>query len=208
MAGEAPDFIFEDLESGCVLRARGFFLDGIETLSQSTPHQNALPEELDALSSEWKELAFTALRNPTAHILDRGTIKSYEQDGPWVQFLSAHVDRGRALPQTASQVKVPGDYRMAKALLFPGEEEGRVVDVRDMKQRVREHLRKNGGGRRLCVTKQSENKGSVVLVPAESRIGDSIWIFRGTSFPYVLRRVSQGFLVVGEACEYPFLQHQ
>lgn len=49
---------------------------------------------------------------------------------------------------------------MAKALLLPGEEEigqgGKEVDGKGVKQWVREHLRKNGVGRRLCVTKQGK----------------------------------------------------
>jgi hypothetical protein len=49
-----------------------------------------------------------------------------------------------------------------------------------------------------------EDKGSVVLVPAEAKKGDEIWLFRGTSFPYVLRKVEDGYVVVGEACEYSF----
>jgi hypothetical protein len=61
-------------------------------------------------------------------------------------------------------------------------------------------LRKTGVGRRLCV---NEAMGFVVLVPAESEVGDEIWFFRGTGYPYVLRKEEQeGYVVVGEACEY------
>jgi hypothetical protein len=63
-------------------------------------------------------------------------------------------------------------------------------------------LRKNGVGSILGIPKIGENKGSVVLVPAETRNGDEIWLFRGTSFHYVLRKVEDGYIVVGEACEY------
>jgi len=109
------------------------------------------------------------------------------------------------LPRSANQVKTLGDYKMAKSLLLPSEEEmAGIGDVKGLKTRVREQLRKNGVGRRLGVTKMGEDKGSVVLVPAEARKGDEIWLFRGTSFPYVLRKVEDGYVVVGEACEYSF----
>jgi hypothetical protein len=205
MAGEAPDFSFEETEKGCVLKARGFLLDEIKTLSTETPHQDATLEELDTVSSAWRQLAATALQNPNIYVLDKGTIAKYKDDGPWIQFLSTHADNGDTLPRSASQVKILGDYKMAKSLLLPSEDEMvGIGDVKGLKTRVREHLRKNGVGRRLGITKMGESKGSVVLAPAEAKEGDEIWLFRGTSFPYVLRRVENGYVVVGEACEYLF----
>jgi hypothetical protein len=208
MAGEPPDFVFKG-EGDSILMARGFQLDVIETLSDETPHQDATNDELDALSAKWKALAATALSNPDIYVLDRGSISKYKDDGPWIEFLSIHVDRGHALPKAAAQLKVPGDYRMAKSLLLPSEEEVSVVDVKGVKNRVLEHLRKNGVGRRLGVTRMGKDKGSVVLVPANSVVGDEIWLFRGTNFPYVLRRRSEGeYVVVGETCEYFILRGQ
>jgi len=205
MAGQAPDFSFEETENGCVLKARGFLLDEIDTLSRETPHQDATPEELDNVSSAWRRLAATALENTKIYVLDKGTIAKYKDDGPWIQFLSTQTDKGSMLPRSANQVKTLGDYKMAKSLLLPSKEEmADIGDVKGLKTRVREQLRKNGVGRRLGVTKMGEDKGSVVLVPAEAKKGDEIWLFRGTSFPYVLRKVEDGYVVVGEACEYSF----
>jgi hypothetical protein len=48
MPGEPPDFTFEG-KGNCVIRARGFSLDGADTLGAETPHQDATAEELDAL---------------------------------------------------------------------------------------------------------------------------------------------------------------
>lgn len=209
MAGEDPDFEFEDLENGmCVLKAKGRLLDEIDVLSPETPHQDASPEDLDAVSSAWRTFAATALLNPNIYVLDKGTVTKYAQDGPWIMFLSTGVDRGTALPKTAAQLKIPGDYKMAKALLLPDEEEmeREGVDIKGLTQRVREHLRKSGVGRKLCITKFGPDRGSVILVPAESENGDEIWLFRGTNFPYVLRRVEHGYVVVGECCAYPIPQ--
>jgi hypothetical protein len=57
--------------------------------------------------------------------------------------------------------------------LLPGEE-AVGVDVKGVKHRVREHLRKNGVGRRLYVVKMGENKGSVALMLPESIVEDEI----------------------------------
>jgi hypothetical protein len=198
-AGEDPDFIFGGGGDGTI-RARGHRLDYIATLSDDTPNQDATTEELDALSANWKAFAATALSNPQMHVLDRAHVGKYIDDGPWIYFLSVYVDRGNPLPKTATPLDIRGDYRMAESLLLPKDDS--AIKVKDMKKRVHEYLRKSGVGRRLCITKMGENKGSVVLVPADSKVGDEIWLFRGTSFPYVLRKVKDGkYVVVGEACK-------
>jgi hypothetical protein len=201
IAGEPPHFTFEG-EDGRVLRARGSFLDVIQTLSTETPRQDATAEELEALLAEWKKLALEVLSNPSFEV-DRVGIEQYKDDGPWVKFLSMGLDDGKPLPQSALQLDVAGDYQMAKSLLLPGEEEGGGVAVKSVKHRLHELLRKVGVGRRLCTTALSENVGGMVLVPAESVEEDLIWNFRGTTYPYVLREVEEDkYVVVGEACEY------
>lgn len=62
---------------------------------------------------------------------------------------------------------------MAKSLLVPGDEEVVTRDVLGLKQRVHRQLTRYVGGR-LCVIEMGSNKGSVVLVPADSLIGDGI----------------------------------
>jgi hypothetical protein len=155
------------------------------------------------MSVSWRKLAATALQNTQISRWEWATIANYRQDGPWIQFISAGVDTGASLPKSA-QISGPIDQRMAKALLLPDEEEvGGIVEEQNVKQRVTKWLRKNGFGRRLCVTKRGYDKGSVALVLAESERGDEIWAFRGTTFPYVLRKLEGGmYVVVGEAREY------
>jgi hypothetical protein len=80
---------------------------------------------------------------------------------------------------------------MAKSLLLPEDEDKTAVKVKGIRKRVHEYLRKSGVGRKICIT-----EGSVVLVPAESKVGDEIWLFRGTTFPYVLRKIKEGEYVV------------
>ena len=154
-------------------------MDVIETLSGETPRQDATAEELDDLDMKWRKLAQSALLNPQIYVLDEMTIKKYSDDSSWIQFLSALSDSGQPLPNTDAQLKVPGDYLMAKSLLLPGDEEVVGLDVQGLKQRVHVQLRKYGVGRRLCVTKKGNKKGCVVLVPAGSLVGDEIWVFRG-----------------------------
>jgi hypothetical protein len=104
------------------------------------------------------------------------------------------------LPKAAPQLNIPGDYEMAKSLLLPGKDEGGGAVVKNVNHRLYELLRKTGVGRMLCVNQEIR---FVVLVPAESAVGDEIWFFRGTNYPYVLRRMEQeGYMVVAGACDY------
>jgi hypothetical protein len=121
-SGEDPDFTFEG-EGNKILQVRGSRLDYIATLSDDTPNQDATIEELDTLSANWKAFAATALSNPQIYILDKGHVEKYEDDGPWVKFLSAGADNGRPLPQTAKPLTTQANYRMAKSLLLPKDED-------------------------------------------------------------------------------------
>lgn len=53
-------------------------------------------------------------------------------------------------------------------------------------------------GRRFCITHPSNRMG---LVPVHAGVGDSVAIFRGAPFPFVIRHVSKedGFSLVGDA---------
>ena len=67
------------------------------------------------------------------------------------------------MPSTAKQLKIPGDYRMAKSFLLPSEEEGGGVALKGIKNRLLELFRKFRTGRRLYV---DEEWGIVILVPS------------------------------------------
>lgn len=98
-------------------------LDKINSLSKETPHQDAIPEELDAVSSAWHKLAALALQNKKIYILDKGMIATYKDDRPWIQFLSTQTDNGVAFPRSVTQVSILGNYKMAKTLMLPSEKE-------------------------------------------------------------------------------------
>jgi Heterokaryon incompatibility protein (HET) len=196
-----PDFTFEN--DNMVLRAQGRLIDHVGTLCQDTVSHSSTDAELDAVSAGWKEFAFTALSSPQIHVLDRSHIDRYKDDVKWCQFLSINKDRRRLLPRTAASVNTRGNYRLAKSMLLPKDEEESAVTIDGARNRIREHLRKSGIGRRLCITRLGEGKGSVALVPKDAEVDDEIWLFRGTSFPYVLRRTDEGkYVVIGETCEF------
>ena len=64
-------------------------------------------------------------------------------------------------------------------------------------RRAHAGLQLYGVGRRLCLT----SRANLALIPAESLAGDSIALLRGASFPYVLRRTSNGMdhVLIGES---------
>lgn len=63
--------------------------------------------------------------------------------------------------------------------------------------RIHAGLQSYGAGHRLCITK----RGLLALIPAEAQIGDPIALFRGATFPYILRKAKEesNYVLVGEA---------
>lgn len=202
-SGEDPDFAFEG-EGNSILRAKGYRLDIIDQMSDDTPAQNATAEELDALSTNWKKFAQIVLTNEDVYMFDAGIVEQYQHDdGRWIQFLSATTDSGQPRALTEAPLSTQANYLMLQGLLLPKDHSESTFSANEMRRHIHEHLRKFGVGRRLCITEMGSEKGSVVLVPADAKTGDEIWIFRGTSSQYVLRKVKdEEYVVVGEACEY------
>lgn len=81
------------------------------------------------------------------------------------------------------------------------------LDVRlHPNRRIHAGLLSNGPGRRLAIT----SRGYIALVPAETEAGDSIALFQGASFPYVLRKYGgkKRHVLVGEAFMPVFASRQ
>ena len=71
-------------------------------------------------------------------------------------------------------------------------------------QRLFDHLRKYGVGRRLGFLAN----GAVGLVPADTQVNDVLYDFRRTAYPYVLRKLENGkHVVVGEARKFTSTFH-
>ena len=205
-----PDFTF-DGEDNLVLKAKGMCLDTIETLSDDTVQSDNTGEELDALYGHWKAFATLALAKPNIDYSDQRYLEqgllAKRNDQSWLEFLSVGVDSGRDMRYSEdgqtllplAQSAVVDSYmnaKMANSLLLPKDEDDEAVKV-SAYHKIHSYLRKYGVGRKLSITANSK----IGLVPAEAEVGDVVVGFRGTVFPYVLRKVGDECVVVGEARE-------
>ena len=204
------DCIFEDETN--TLRLKGEFLDTVHRLSDHNAKQGNTAEELDTLCSEWKKLLIPLLpvansyRYTATHLEDSHYVKSLlsptDADATWVSFLSLENDNGSSLrrfrdgelplddPRSLDEIP---NSRMAMSLLLPQDFAG----WSGKHSLIHTHLRNYAVGRRLCISK----KGVLGLVPEDARIGDSIVVFHGGSFPYIIRESGDQHVLVGEACK-------
>jgi hypothetical protein len=196
-ADEESDFVFEGDDEE-LLRARGRPVDVVSQLAKGTPQEQWTVAQIDALSATWREFTGAALANPKVHMFDKKFAEEYQaKDAAWLTFLSIGKDQGKPRLVNDAPLKIRGDFRMVQRLLLA--EDINSSSFGDLGQRIQAQLRKFGVGRCLSITRL----GTVVLVPADSRAGDEIWMFRGTRATYVLRRVGdRRYVVVGDACEY------
>ena len=201
-------------EGSDVLHLKGEFFDTVETLSDCSPQRNDTVEQLDALYLEWKSIVAQLLPRPDSdpysgfmpedrHYV-RTSLLGICEDRSWIYFLSIGEDEGRQLRYSEDNKLLDDDapalddiqnIRMARSLLLP--DDLKVVTSKYLP--VHTYLRKYGVGRRLCVSA----KGVIGLVPQDTQIGDSIVVFHGGNFPYIIRKCGEQYVLVGEACKFP-----
>ena len=196
------EYVFED--STNTLKLRGEFLDTINRLSEHGVQPDNTAKELDTLYLEWK----TIPRDPyVAFLTDRRYIQNLlsetDADGSWISFLSLDDDDGSSLERFErgqSSINDPKflddipNYRMARSLLSLEGSPTRSGKY----SAVHTYLRNYGVGRRLCISRN----GMLGLVPQDARVGDSIVVFYGGSFHYIIRPLGEQYVLVGEACKF------
>ncbi|KIW09414.1 uncharacterized protein PV09_00304 [Verruconis gallopava] len=87
------------------------------------------------------------------------------------------------------------NLKTARAYLLPSTPEPFPLRLHP-NRRAHAGLKRNGPGRRLCITK----RGFLAMIPDEAKVEDRITIFRGATFPYVLRKDGgkKRYTLVGE----------
>ena len=119
----------------------------------------------------------------------------------WVEFLSIMADSASDLlydvqgqiTNDAEPTKLPDSPNIRLAQTYIGLE---TEQVPRSKRKLHAAMRKNCVGRRLFTSKL----GTVGLVPGNAKAGDSIAIFHGVDFPYVVRKtVDSKFVIVGDS---------
>ena len=218
---EDADCIFEDGTN--TLRIRGELVDTVDCLSEHSARQDNTPEELDNLYSEWKKLLsqmgwVATYDGPAAILINNlpqiadfqyvwkllSRFSPTDEDARWVSFLSLEDDDGSSLHRFEAR-ELPLDdprsldeipnFRMARSLLALENFEDRTGKKRSP---IHAHLRNYAVGRRFCTSKY----GVIGLVPEETQVGDSMVVFHGGSFSYILRKCGDQYVLVGEACKF------
>lgn len=198
------------------MHINGIIFDSVTQLCEENIPKNPTIEQLDDSYAAWHLFAKDAL---AAGYLDESRCKSLpgisrNKDLFWLNFLStdrmasrylrySDDDKTVLLPEREEGLKLEYmglNLKLATSYLLPGSSDPQLHPLR----RIRAALKKYGVGRRLglCTVQKT-----LVLLPGDSQPGDLIAVFRGATFPYVLRRLSNNtasadqdkMVLVGEA---------
>jgi len=189
-----------------ILRVTGSYLDSINATSRGTVNQDDTSEQLNALFHSWKTFAQNALSRKNIKHLEQRYISEGllgpEKERSWIKLLSIGHDQGHSLrysqqgellPEEASPLDLTPAVQFARSLLLPDDLKAKGNTY----IRIHNYLRKFGVGRRLGLSKT----GIIGLVPADAQHGDQIFLLDGASFPYLLRKTGEYYVIVGEACK-------
>jgi Heterokaryon incompatibility protein (HET) len=208
------DFSFDN--DGRVLRARGCFNGSVKTIHEAFVRASDLTEQLNSTYLAWKDFIknaddmFAHLRR--RHDFMREKLTDRWHDRAWLDLLTVNASQNGDF---ASKETSPGHWepvspeppveyaatlnlRFIKSLLVPD-------SLHDVKPhpfyKVHWALRDYGLGRRLGLS----SEGAVCFLPHGVQEGDLIVEFDGASFPYILRKQDNGYLVIGETCKSPLV---
>ncbi|KIX95488.1 uncharacterized protein Z520_08608 [Fonsecaea multimorphosa CBS 102226] len=201
------------------LLIKGFIFDTVTTICDTVVPPNATTEQIDDVYRSWQEFVEKAHEAGHTDVGGHQYGATYglheKKDMFWVNFLSTdrmasrHLrysqdDNTTLLPEREDGLKMQYlglNLKLAQSYLLPASSEPSSLHPL---RPIRAALKKYGVGRRvgICVGQKTP-----VLLPGDAMPGDAIAVFRGASFPYVLRKLSvegQGtaeeqYVLVGEA---------
>ena len=200
------DFTFDQEKS--VLRAKGSCLDIIETISPDFVLLSDSAEQVHAVWQCWRQFAATALNNSKISYSDKRRTEELLNrltEQKWHEFLSLGSPSDSRFQYTSLGELVPGrsisiagfdNMELAKCLLWTDEMEAAMNPYRA----IHNNLRRYGVGRRLALSA----RGILALIPADAKLGHCISLLHGSSFPYVLQKQGEHYVVVGEACKLSY----
>ncbi|EON69072.1 hypothetical protein W97_08385 [Coniosporium apollinis CBS 100218] len=201
-----------------VLVLQGCLVDAVESICKSFIRNKADAEDMEFVYSSWRKFAKDAsLRKQLWKQDISNYVKCEEQEKTrnWIRFLTVLVDEAQDLQSHyglphAQKDKGPDSFlsdplkspyyhiglnpKLTRSYLLPSSHSSASPHPN---HRVHAGFQSYGVGRRLCITK----RGLLALIPAEAQIGDPIAVFKGASFPYVLRKSKEesNHILIGEA---------
>jgi hypothetical protein len=198
---------------GNTLALKGGIFDTIKAICSSHVNNNVDVDATELVYESWKKFAKDAAVEQRLGDKSRSDAES-EVTRQWIRFLTVLVDEAESLepdnfqgpgtfdgPDIALNNRSINPYyrvglnpKLSRCYLLPPS----YVDASPHpNHRIHAGIQLYGVGRRLCTT----SRGQLALIPAEAQVGDSIAIFVGASFPYVLRKSGHEteHVLVGEA---------
>lgn len=214
---------------GDYLIVQGGHVDSIAFLSDHVVTNNSSTEHLDAVYHAWKLFAVDAWKRKQVDEWEAEQyLKGNHDDRTrnWIMFLSALTDNADDFKQNYRTSRNRGNtsgknakmnetemlhiaeeelnrthgfhnlnLKLTRAYLLPSIPASHPISLLS-NRRLHAAMKTYAINRRFCITK----RGFLALVPADAEIGASLALFKGASFPYVLRRHEQKtFVLVGEA---------
>ncbi|OAG44225.1 hypothetical protein AYO21_01682 [Fonsecaea monophora] len=199
---------------------KGFIFDSVTALCETVVPRGATTGETDQVYRAWQHYAEEA---EDAGQIDVGGSQygirhgfRRQRDTFWVNFLSTdrtasgYLRYSQDNDNTASggttllsereeglQMQYLGlNLKLAQSYLLPASSEKSLHPLRP----IRAALKKYGVGRRLGICAKHK---TLVLLPGDAEPGDAIAVFRGATFPYVLRKTPGAPRRHGDMSEQP-----
>jgi hypothetical protein len=176
---------------------KGFMFDFVTEMCDILVPMNATTEQLDAVFEAWQEFALEGVKQENLKGKMPGGRPSLqvEKEKFWLSFLSTDRmagrflrysadDRTKLLPEEDSGLKLEYmglNLKLAQSYLMPESADTTLHPLR----RIRAALKKFGSGRRLGLCAKTQ---VLILLPGDAQVGDEVTVFRGASFPYILRK--------------------
>ncbi|KIW66998.1 hypothetical protein PV04_06276 [Phialophora macrospora] len=177
---------------------KALIFDSVGQICETVVPGNPTIGQLDEVYEAWQHFAEEAL--DAGHLEESRAAWSHgvrkRKDLFWLDFLSTERmativlrysddDKTVLLPEREEGLKLEYmglNLRLAESYLLPESTDSNLHPLR----RIRAALKKYGVGRRLGLC--AERK-TLVLLPGDVQPGDEVAIFRGATFPYLLRKV-------------------
>ncbi|OAP60486.1 hypothetical protein AYL99_05488 [Fonsecaea erecta] len=199
------------------LLVKGFIFDSVTTVCDNVVPHSATTEQIDEVYRSWQQFAEQAHESGHIDVGGHQYGAKYglheKKDMFWVNFLStdrmasrylrySQDDNTTLLAEREEGLKMQYiglNLKLAQSYLLPASSEPSLHPLRP----IRAALKKFGVGRRLGIC---AGQKTPALLPGDAVPGDVVAVFRGATFPYVLRKLAgteessaDQYVLVGEA---------
>ena len=192
---------------GDTMLIKGYVSDSVTTICETVVPDNPTTAQIDEVYESWQRFAEAAFEaGPLRKPRNGGKTGRFIYDDIfWLNFLStdrmagrflrySDDDKSRLMPEREEGLALEYmglNLKLAQSYLLPASADTSLNPFR----RIRSALKKYGVGRRLGLCAETP---TLVLLPGDAQVGDMITVFRGATFPYILRKATEDTGVEGK----------